>query len=335
MLFLSCVPAKEYRELDARYEGLKSQTADLEHANDTLSARVRELRTATETLRAEVDRLVGDTLSKGIAHQQLQDAFARLQADYYELEQIQKGLMDGGQRETSRILAEIQRLQRDLQEREDALKELERQLYQRRQELDRVAQSQARDRLELDSLRLSLTATNAELLELQRAMRRKDSLTDALRKRVADALFGFEGKGLTVQVRNGRVYVSLDEKLMFKSGSYEVDVRGREALRQLVPVLEQHSDINVMVEGHTDDVPMRGTGPIQDNWDLSVKRATSIVRILLEGSKVAPERISAAGRAEFQPIEAGKSPEARQKNRRTEIILTPRMDELLEALGVE
>lgn len=332
---LACVPAKEYRELDEKYKNLTTQNSELEHANDTLSVRTRELRTANNKLLQEIEQLVADTLTKGIARQRLEEDYRKLQANYDDLEQIQKSLIDGSQRETSMILAEIQRLQQDLQQREDAVKELERQLHQRKLALDKVAQQQQAYKQSLDSLSTQLDNKNQEYLELKRIMSRKDSLTDALRKRVADALFGFEGKGLTIHHRNGRVYVSLEEQLMFKTGSYDVDSKGQEAIRQLIPVLEQNPDINVQVEGHTDDVPMRGSGPIADNWDLSAKRATSIVRILLEGSKIPPSNITAAGRAEFQPLETGTNVEARQKNRRTEIILTPKMGELLEALGVE
>ena len=184
----------------------------------------------------------------------------------------------------------------------------------------------------LDSMKRELDARDARLAELERMLYSKDSLMKALREKVADALFGFEGKGLTVSIQNGKVYVSLEEKLMFKSGSYEIDSKGAAAIKQLVPVLEQNPDINIMVEGHTDDVPYRGTGGLQDNWDLSVKRATTIVRLLLSGSKINPVRVTAAGRSQYLPIDNGKTPEARQKNRRTEIILTPKMDEILQLL---
>ena len=119
---------------------------------------------------------------------------------------------------------------------------------------------------------------------------------------------------------------------MFKSGRYEIDAKGASALRQLIPVLEQNADINITVEGHTDDVPYRGSGDLIDNWDLSVKRANTIVRLLLDGTKISPKRVTAAGRSQYLPVDNAKTPEARQKNRRTEIILTPNMDELMQLL---
>jgi chemotaxis protein MotB len=139
---------------------------------------------------------------------------------------------------------------------------------------------------------------------------------------------GFENQGLAVTQKNGKVYVSLEEKLLFKSGSTVVDPKGAAALKKLSGVLEQNPDINVMIEGHTDDVPVIAGSTYKDNWDLSVLRATSIVRILLDGSKINPERLTTAGRSQYQPVEPAKTAESRQKNRRTEIILSPKLDEL-------
>jgi chemotaxis protein MotB len=133
-------------------------------------------------------------------------------------------------------------------------------------------------------------------------------------------------------MKNGKVYVSMDEKLLFRSGSYEVDARGRQALKELAGVLVANKDVNIMIEGHTDDVPYRSGPVIKDNWDLSVLRATSVLKILLEGGNIAPDRLTAAGRGEFQPVDRAKTAEARSRNRRTEIILTPNLDELLKIL---
>jgi chemotaxis protein MotB len=127
------------------------------------------------------------------------------------------------------------------------------------------------------------------------------------------------------------VYVSLEERLLFQTGSTVVDQKGEEALKQLSKVLEKNPDINVLVEGHTDDVPITG-GPIKDNWDLSVMRATAVVRILSSNKKVKPSQLTAAGRSEYFPIDKSNTADARKKNRRTEIILTPKLDELLKAL---
>ena len=139
---------------------------------------------------------------------------------------------------------------------------------------------------------------------------------------------------LTVTRKDGRVYVSMEEKLLFQSGSTQVDPNGVRALRQLAAVLAKNPDINITIEGHTDDVPFRKGSSIKDNWDLSVLRATSIVRILLDGSNVNPRRLTVSGRGEFYPVDPADTPEARRKNRRTEIILSPDFTELFRILDM-
>jgi chemotaxis protein MotB len=169
--------------------------------------------------------------------------------------------------------------------------------------------------------------------ELEDILKRKDQAAADLRKKLSDALFNFENKGLTITQKNGKVYVSMDESLLFASGKTGVETKGIEALKNVAKVLEQNPDINVVVEGHTDDVPMKGAGEIKDNWDLSVIRATSVTKIMLNSAKIDPMRITSAGRGEFFPLDRGKTADARKKNRRTEIILTPKLDELLKVLG--
>jgi chemotaxis protein MotB len=145
-------------------------------------------------------------------------------------------------------------------------------------------------------------------------------------------LLGFQDNGLTVSTKNGKVYVSLEERLLFESGSTVVDAKGVDALKKLAKVLEREEDINVLIEGHTDNVPIKSAS-IKDNWDLSVLRATSIVRIITSNSKVDPRNLTAAGRGEYFPIDKANTPEARRKNRRTEIIITPNLDELFKIIG--
>jgi len=136
-----------------------------------------------------------------------------------------------------------------------------------------------------------------------------------------------------VTIKDGKVYVSMDEKLLFKTGSYEIDANGRAALRKLGALLEKNTDIGILVEGHTDDVPYRSSsGQLVDNWDLSVKRATTVVRVLTQDTKINPKRLTASGRGEYIPVDPLKTAEARQKNRRTEIILTPDLSELYKIL---
>ncbi|MFD1186849.1 OmpA family protein [Pontibacter rugosus] len=185
---------------------------------------------------------------------------------------------------------------------------------------------------QIDRLNADLKAREARLAELQRILDEKEKAVANLRNRVSNALLGFNDKDLTVNVRNGKVYVSLAEQLLFNSGSTKVDPKGVEALRKLAAVLKEQQDVNVVVEGHTDDVPIaKGTVGMQDNWDLSVLRATEITRILANAG-VDPTRVTPSGRSKYVPLDDTKTKEARQKNRRTEIILTPKLDELFQIL---
>jgi chemotaxis protein MotB len=327
LLFIleACVPAKEFQALQDNNIKCEEEREKYSIENESLGVKNQELETKLKVLNAEVEQLLADSANRSIELIRLKDENERLSARYAQLEELQKSFMSGSQQETRKVLAQLQKTQEELQVKEDALKELERKLNLRRKNLEEL-------QAYLDQLKKDLDDRNARLVELEQILARKDSAVMALRRKVSDALFGFEGKGLSVKLQNGKVYVSLDERLMFKSGSHVVDANGVAAMKQLIPVLEQNPDINIMVEGHTDDVRFPERGELVDNWDLSVKRATSIVRILLDGTKISPVRITAAGRSQYLPVDPAKTPEARQKNRRTEIILTPKLDELFEIL---
>jgi chemotaxis protein MotB len=173
-----------------------------------------------------------------------------------------------------------------------------------------------------------LKKREARLKEVEDALKKRDEATNALKDKLQQALLGFQQNGLTVDIRNGKVYVSLTDKLLFPSGSIVIDARGKQALTQLAAVLNKETDINIAVEGHTDDKKVINLGQIKDNWDLSVLRSTSVCRYLTEVEKIDPHRLTATGKSEYQPIDPANTTDARTKNRRIEIILTPKLDEL-------
>src|SRR5678815_686503 len=175
-----------------------------------------------------------------------------------------------------------------------------------------------------------LDAEQKRLWDLRKLLQQQQEAVEGLRKKMADALVGFNSNELQVFVKNGRVYVSLQENLLFPSGSAVVNPKGKQALGTLAQVLNVNPDINVVVEGHTDSIPIRGK--YEDNWALSVARATSIVRILTETYNVDPVRVIASGKSKFEPVDSNETPEGRQRNRRTEIILAPKLDELMQLL---
>lgn len=171
-----------------------------------------------------------------------------------------------------------------------------------------------------------------ELQAYKDKLKQQEDAMAQLRYKLESALLGFRDKGLSVEVRNGKVYVTLQESLLFKSGKWDVNDEGQKAIKEIAKVLETNSDIDILVEGHTDNVPFRGSGQVKDNWDLSVMRATSIVKHILENKGVNGDRLMAAGRADFDPVASNDTPEGRAKNRRTDIILSPKLDIIYELI---
>jgi chemotaxis protein MotB len=195
-----------------------------------------------------------------------------------------------------------------------------------------LAKSREATQRNLDQLSADLRSRDQKLRDLEKALEEKDRAVRALMASVNSALAEFKNQGLTVEIKNGKVYVSLPEKLLFRTGSTVVDPRGRQALQKLSDVLTAKGDINVLVEGHTDDVPVAGgTARFQDNWDLSVLRATEITRIMLSMG-VSPDKVTPSGRSKYVPAAQGTTANARQQNRRTEIILSPDLSEVLKIL---
>ncbi|HET8828131.1 MAG TPA: OmpA family protein [Pelobium sp.] len=181
---------------------------------------------------------------------------------------------------------------------------------------------------EINKLSEDLKKREARLKEVEEILRKRDEATNALKEKLQKALLGFQESGLTVEIKNGKVYVSLTDKLLFNTGSIVIDEKGKQALQELAKVLNTQPEINISVEGHTDNQKVGNLGQIKDNWDLSVLRATSVVRYLTELQAISPERLTATGKGQYQPIELGNTAEARSKNRRIEIVLSPKLDEL-------
>jgi len=186
---------------------------------------------------------------------------------------------------------------------------------------------------DLDAKEKLLSERERTLEEMKKIIEKQDSITRNLNNILRNALLGFNSDELSVEIKNGKVYVSMSDKLLFKSGSSAVEDKGKDALKLLAGVLDKNSDIDILIEGHTDNVPIK-TSVYKDNWDLSVARATSIVRILTNDYKIVPTRLTASGKGEFFPKADNETIEGRAKNRRTEIILSPKLDELMKLLKV-
>jgi chemotaxis protein MotB len=232
-------------------------------------------------------------------------------------------------------MQEVAGKNRDLNRAQNLLSARTKELNQKEAELQ-TKQEQLQQQQETFQLQRSELIAKQKELEAQEAATRaklqaKERELEAIRSSVTKALLGFADKGLNVETKDGKVYVSMEDKLLFASGSWTVSPQGIGALKTLARILEDNPDLTIMVEGHTDNVPIK-TAVYQDNWDLSVIRATSVVRILTETYGVAPLQIQPCGRGEFKPVATNETTDGRAKNRRTEIIMAPRLDKLFEML---
>jgi chemotaxis protein MotB len=314
---IACVPKRKFDDLNTKYQMEKEQRAETNKKLGEVESNLNELLKKRTEEEKRMEALVRDTSVQGMSLRQLTRNYDQLDKTYRELLEIQEKVKKGSQAEAQRLLVEVEQTRLDLQNKEE--------------ELNRIQLSLKDKESRLANLKKEFEAREQKVKELQSIVNKQDSASKALRNKLQAALMGFQDKGLTVTMRNGKVYVSLENELMFQSGSWEVGAQGRQALKQLADVLKENPDINIMVEGHTDIDKFIGRGDLKDNWDLSVKRATEIVKIL-EINKVNPKAITAAGRGEHVPLDPADTKEAKKKNRRTEIILTPKLDVLMDLL---
>ncbi|NQY10758.1 MAG: OmpA family protein [Flavobacteriales bacterium] len=317
-LTTGCIPVKKYEELKTNSDNAKQEMSALKAIKEELESSNNEQQATINKQKKKIVKMQNDTTKSGMAYRELQSQYNKVNLSYENVIDKNADLLAGDKRENRMLLDELDGKERNLQAQEDKLKVLERDLDSKK--------------IALEKTKMDLEEREAKVIELQKILNSKDSIVNALKDKVSKALLGFENNGLTITEKNGKVYVSLDESLLFASGSVNVDPKGVDALKKLAEVLGNNKDVNVLIEGHTDDVPLSGKGKIKDNWDLSVLRATSIVKILLTDSGIDAKRLTPAGRGEFLPLDIADTPEARTKNRRTEIILTPRLDELFEIL---
>jgi len=314
----SCVPAKKYEELKAKQQACNEELATLKARNQTLEEQSQELIASNNALQKTIVDMQSDIAIDRTKLAEVSNNYENLKKTFQLLTDKNNQQSENSKSATDKLMKQLQQSQEDLQNQEDALRSLEASLLKKE--------------AKLNQLTADLVAREKRVNELEELINKKDEKLAAIKKKVKDALLGFENNGLTIEQKNGKVYVSLDESLLFASGSYDVGNKGTDVLKKLAKVLESSTDINVVVEGHTDNVPLKSKGDIEDNWDLSAKRATSVVKIITTNSKVNPNRLTAAGRGEYLPLDVTNTVEGRKKNRRIEVILTPKLDELFELL---
>jgi len=233
------------------------------------------------------------------------------------------------EKENTQLNSELTTLHGDYKTLDEKYKDLENESANKSNQYDKSLKEKQE---ELAMKEKMLMEREKSLREMKQIISRQDSITKRLNDILHNALLGFNSDELSVEIKNGKVYISMSDKLLFKSGSVTVEDKGVDALKVLADVLNKNNDIDVLIEGHTDSIPIK-TALFKDNWDLSVIRATSIVRLLTEDYHVSSTRVTASGRGEFFPKAENSTPEGRAKNRRTEIILSPKLDEIMNLLN--
>ncbi|WP_029033952.1 OmpA/MotB family protein [Salinimicrobium terrae] len=304
ILLTSCVSSKVYKDLEDQHAQLQEDNRELSQEFDDLQVKHRQNEADLAALQAEYEKTIAE-------RDRLQQEYNTTRASYEKL----TSSYDALEANSSSALSENSRRNRELLA-----------------ELDAKEEALLTEKNRLEKLQKDLTARSQRVDELESLIAAKDAKMNALKNAISKALVNFEGKGLTVEQRDGKVYVSMENKLLFSSGSWAVGPEGKNAVQQLASVLAQNPDIAVLIEGHTDNVPYSGSGQLTNNWDLSTKRATAIVQLLLENSGINAENLTAAGRGEYAPIASNDTAEGRAKNRRIEVILTPKLDEINKLL---
>ena len=255
-------------------------------------------------------------------------------ASYDEARQLKKDTTELGikfretKKDTTQMGITLRRLNKDYAELQGIYKDLISKSGTKLAQLNEDLLSKSK---ELEGKENILREREVKLKEMETIISKQDSITKALNQIVQNALLGFKADELSVEMKNGKVYVSMTDKLLFKSGSAAVEDKGKQAIKKLSEVLNKNGDIDIAIEGHTDNVPIK-TSLYKDNWDLSVARATTIVRMLNEEYKVDPKRLTASGKGQYFPVASNENNEGRARNRRTEIILSPKLDELFKML---
>jgi chemotaxis protein MotB len=306
-LTTSCVSKKIYQDLENKYADLKKEHNALSDENTTLKTDKNQLEADKNKLQSELDKTKAERDKLAADYAATKKSLDNLKASYAALEKDSNDALEANINKNRQLLAELEAKQKALAAEQDRL----------------------------NKLKKDLEASSARLAELEKMMADKDAAMKKLKETLSKSLKAFEGKGLTVTEKDGKVYVSMENKLLFESGSWTVGSEGKKAVDLVGKVLGDNPEISVLIEGHTDNDKITGTigGGVENNWDLSTKRATAIVNILSANAKVKKENLTAAGRGEYAPLMSNETAEGKAKNRRIEIILTPKLDEISKMLN--
>jgi len=306
-LSTSCVSKKIYNDLENKFADLKKENRKLSDDNEALNKAKNQLETDGAKLKADYDKLKAERDKLQADYAATDKNLKTLQASYNALEKDSNDALSANINKNRELLAQLEAKEKSLAAEQDRL----------------------------NKLKADLDASSKRLSELESYIAAKDASMKKLKETLMKSLKAFDGKGLTVHEKDGKVYVSMENKLLFQTGSWSVNAEGKTAVVEVGKVLAQNPDLSILIEGHTDDDKITGNlgGGIENNWDLSTKRATAIVNILSENKGVNKQNLTAAGRGEFAPLMSNDTPEGKAKNRRIEIILTPKLDEISKMLN--
>ena len=317
-LCASCVSPKIHNNLVSDFEKNKKLLNEQDQKNLLLSDNLDELNDKFSMLKNKIEKLKSDSTQNGTSLLELQKKYQKLNVSYDLLTSQSSREMSNKAKEIKRLLEQLEESQNQLLGKEDELNTLSLSLSIKKNELNKSQEE--------------LEKRSARVLDLEKVINQKDSLVTSIKEKISKSLMGLEGEGLTIEKRNGKIYISMEEDLLFASGKYQINETGLAALSKLSNVLSNQDNIEILIEGHTDNIPINQRKLIKDNWDLSVMRATSVVRILLNNNRLDPLQFTAAGRGEYSPISNNETDEGRKMNRRIEMILSPNLDDLYDIL---
>lgn len=304
----SCVPAKKYNDLVAKEKNCQDELKKYKTSALDNEANVKTLQKRSTLMKKNIEQLKSDTSDLGQKYRLNKSKYNKVLADNKMMESQIEHIKDSDAKQLARMRSNLEEKMIETQRKEDELLALEKELKDKQITLDKRQQRVA---------------------ELEEIIARQDQAVQEIKSKISQALRGFEDKGLTIKEKNGKIYVSLEAKLLFASGSTKVESNGKKAVIQLAKAVQDEKQLEIIVEGHTDDDPLKSASHPKDNWELSVLRATSVVEIMIDNSSLDAGRLAASGRSKYHPVD----PANKAKNRRIEVIISPNLDELYKMIG--
>ncbi|HAE13560.1 MAG TPA: hypothetical protein DCG24_04970 [Bacteroidetes bacterium] len=319
LMAVGCVPSRQYQDAVTARDNYKSE---VELLNASLTQKDKQISMLEDQLEE-----TSDSLRRAVRDfNDLQGAYDRLERANQELREIESLL-------NSRIKEILAISTTENQELNEKLNAREQEVVQKELALKEKESALEKQRADINALLASIADKEKRIAELESAIKNLNDKLTEVRTSLENALSGFSSSDLSIEQREGRIYINISEKLLFASGSTTVDPKGKEALKQVASALKTQDKVSIMVEGHTDNVPLKSANFPKDNWDLSVLRATTIVKLLTADYGLDPVMVEAAGRGEFSPKASNSDAAGRALNRRTEIIIIPDIQEINDILN--